>query len=553
MKQIYRTLLTLCTLTLCTTAAWGWQVPTPDLTLLISTSADTMDINPGDGECWDSNGECSLRAAIMEADQQIKEHAPDAYYVTIAFEQESQLSTTTLTINDSITAGPYDNYTRISIVADGTPSNQFTIDASGINVSPFELTDANVAIYDATLTNASDSFLRLHAESGAPNASVLLLHAVHCTNNTAMHGPCVYAEGNQIPPTGPYFVLQGDYNAEQPALFTNNSATGDGGAIYLAHGSADFSFAEFANNFSTGSGGAVYVENESRLGSIFTNYHGNVSHNGSGGAVYVGDHSTYYGFESHYSENIATNDGGALAVQTSGATMHGDVFVENTARDGGAIYYNSTQNATFAFEIDKSAYGAHAELQNNIAFGSTMNNVESQHTTITSIKNAVIGLRAAVFNPRGADYSQVNGKGGAINLKVSNTQAKSATINNMTDVSHNAASYGGGIYSATAAWDIEESYFANNVATTHGGAMYATGVWWNGANINVLNSQFDQNYAEGDGGAATLHNSIASTFDHCTFNDNAAGDQGQSLAYGSNSPNYSTSTFNPLANAVEPY
>jgi hypothetical protein len=33
----------------------------------VDTSSDSIDISPGDGICADSNGECSLRAAIMES------------------------------------------------------------------------------------------------------------------------------------------------------------------------------------------------------------------------------------------------------------------------------------------------------------------------------------------------------------------------------------------------------------------------------------------------------------------------------------------------------
>ena len=33
----------------------------------VDTSSDSVDISPGDGVCADSNGECSVRAAIMES------------------------------------------------------------------------------------------------------------------------------------------------------------------------------------------------------------------------------------------------------------------------------------------------------------------------------------------------------------------------------------------------------------------------------------------------------------------------------------------------------
>src|SRR5215471_6164034 len=42
-------------------------MPLPDPTFTVNTTADTVDANPGDGICADSNGQCSLRAAVMEA------------------------------------------------------------------------------------------------------------------------------------------------------------------------------------------------------------------------------------------------------------------------------------------------------------------------------------------------------------------------------------------------------------------------------------------------------------------------------------------------------
>jgi CSLREA domain-containing protein len=43
------------------------SLPLPDPTFKVNTPNDTVDINPGDGVCADSQGNCSLRAAIMEA------------------------------------------------------------------------------------------------------------------------------------------------------------------------------------------------------------------------------------------------------------------------------------------------------------------------------------------------------------------------------------------------------------------------------------------------------------------------------------------------------
>jgi len=43
------------------------NMPLPDPTFTVNTTADTVDAHPGDGICADSQGNCSLRAAVMEA------------------------------------------------------------------------------------------------------------------------------------------------------------------------------------------------------------------------------------------------------------------------------------------------------------------------------------------------------------------------------------------------------------------------------------------------------------------------------------------------------
>ena len=38
-----------------------------DKTFNVTVVTDSVDVNPGNGKCADSNGNCSLRAAVMEA------------------------------------------------------------------------------------------------------------------------------------------------------------------------------------------------------------------------------------------------------------------------------------------------------------------------------------------------------------------------------------------------------------------------------------------------------------------------------------------------------
>ncbi len=46
----------------------------PGITFAVNTTADTVDVNPGDTLCADSGGMCSLRGAIMESNGDIDQN-----------------------------------------------------------------------------------------------------------------------------------------------------------------------------------------------------------------------------------------------------------------------------------------------------------------------------------------------------------------------------------------------------------------------------------------------------------------------------------------------
>ena len=73
----------------------------------VDTTADTVDTSPGDDICADSGGQCSLRAAIMEANALVGDDViivpAGTYTLTIAGSGEDLGATGDLDITDKVT------------------------------------------------------------------------------------------------------------------------------------------------------------------------------------------------------------------------------------------------------------------------------------------------------------------------------------------------------------------------------------------------------------------------------------------------------------------
>ena len=93
---------------------------------VVDTTADTVDVNPGDGVCADSGGNCSLRAAVMEANAdpnttEIQLTGGTTYTLTIAGAGE-----------DSSASGDLDLLER-TYIRSAIGSGQATIDGGGLD------------------------------------------------------------------------------------------------------------------------------------------------------------------------------------------------------------------------------------------------------------------------------------------------------------------------------------------------------------------------------------------------------------------------------------
>ena len=203
-------------------------------------------------------------------------------------------------------------------------------------------------IYGGTIKNNSSA-----TEGGGvwSGNGFLYLYGGTISNNSAAYGGGVYFYSYN---TSYEFNIQAPTTGDNSATvsITDNSASVDGGGIYLDNGGFYISGkkCEILRNTATGNGGGIYI-NKTLISSIYQNTDSSVSYNTAtnGGGIYVNDAQTFslfYGCQ--VSHNTATDNGGGLYLNaetglsySENFQMNGCTVSENTAQvDGGGIYVN---------------------------------------------------------------------------------------------------------------------------------------------------------------------------------------------------------------------
>jgi CSLREA domain-containing protein len=259
--------------------------PLPPSSFNVNTTTDSVDANPGDGVCADINGQCSLRAAIMEANTwttNITINVPAGTYklaITYGAEEDASAS------NDlDIT-----NSGSIVIAGAGT-GQEVVIDASAIAHRVFDvLNGAKLYLKNLTVTKGYSSVagggIRVN-----PGGLLDLDHVV-ITQNSSVNGGGIWNAGtvngtlvaitsNTASNAGGGIYL--DYTVNNPVTLTRslidgNSATdlGGGGIYNGAQGS-----------YSSPVGGHLHLEN--------VTVSNNRSSSSAGGGIYLQEGSSSY-------------------------------------------------------------------------------------------------------------------------------------------------------------------------------------------------------------------------------------------------------------------
>ncbi|HRX82201.1 MAG TPA: hypothetical protein P5307_24210, partial [Pirellulaceae bacterium] len=457
----------------------------------VDTLTDSIDADLADFMCRDAAGNCSLRAAIqqanvMEGEQTVVFEEAGVYMLTITNEGE----------NIDSAKGDLDIQDDLTIIGHG--ADQTTINAAKTDRA-FEIGTVRVNISRVTITGGDPGPGR--DGGGIYNNGNLLLHQSTVVGNSAERGGGIYS----------------DWRGEVPGILTllethvdENVATETrGGGVYARDLRVIIQNSSFAGNSSKHAGGAINIFD----GELFvtgTTFSQNRTDSGvpsirsQGGAIYS-DSPRSEITTSSFTGNSATSGG---AIFTNGTLrVLESRFNSNSAPDfAGAIYANrdvellEIQQSEFLGNTSRGDGGAIRSYADEVTIrDSLFSDNESENAGGAIQFNDAVGVKIA--NSMFERNKAVNNSGGAISAERSLE---------MVDIVHssfreNTASSAGAILNHTV-MTIKDSEFTGNVASqSTGGAIENNDSL---AELTILRSVLVNNSADYAGGGVESNGKI---------------------------------------------
>ena len=368
------------------------------------------------------------------------------------------------------------------------------------------------------------------AGSGAPP----LMSLANCvfTNNTATQVAAVALNGFNLVATN--------------TSFTANSASSDGGAVYISATSvAALSNCSFDGNVITNSdpfidpmtvrgaalyvsGGAVNLTGCALRGNVASGING-----GYGGSIFADAGASATLTDCVVSGNFATMQGGALYCSNTTIVIAGSVLENNTADAGGAL---AISGGSAAFNntrvVNNTATGSDSQggclLANDDAAAYADPALLLENTTFA---NCSVRLLLPALNAPGQSYVTAFGTGSGGGVYLTASAAANVTLRRGSSFGANAARSGAGIFVyGPVALSIADSSFSANAAEADGGALNVQApVALPGQQpvpglpaVNLASSVFNGNSAAASGGVAVLRNVTAWSAADSVFVANAA-------------------------------
>ncbi|MDZ4767900.1 MAG: choice-of-anchor Q domain-containing protein [Chloroflexota bacterium] len=425
--------------------------------IVTNPDTDLSDSNPGNGVCSTSAGNCTLRAAVEEANA-----LPGADTITM-----------------NATGG---SFGYIRILNEIVVNSEITFISSSARLIQ---NDGAGRVFTVTGNNARVTFNNVRISGGSAtyggginitsNAQVTLEGGSHVFDNRATYGGGISLTGAQLTVTGDFTDISG-----------NGSAGTYGGGIY-AEGGSTVSISAKAivrNNLDSYFGGGVYLTGtDTSLGVTDATISGNTV-TGSGGGIYAELNATV----------VITDN---AVVQTNDAAFYGSGIAASnnaniTVRDGSSVSNNSPTlygggvslltGADLALNGDSFIEGNDAQSGAGIFLGNPSSTVTIDSATLAVNEAMAVGGgiyafdRAAVFIYSALLLDNTANRGGGLYV----TSSATAIVSNST-FSDNSAGTGGAVYA-----DYDDLYGQNvtlrqstigfNTATTTGGIYSGGGV-----------------------------------------------------------------------------
>jgi hypothetical protein len=256
-------------------------------TFTVNTTADTIDVNPGDGKALDASGKTSLRAAIMEAN---------------ALGGDCQIILGPGTYKLSLGPSGDDNAVRGDLDITG----RLTITGAG----------ASATVIDG---NSLDRVFHLKGAAANLTLTDLTVQGGRISGN----GGGIYVEDHNAQLTASEVVITGNIGTEGAGIYNNGTMT--------------LTDVRISNNgnATTDSGGGIYSNNASTLNRVTIN--GNYAGNDGGGIFNDTGAASLSLTNVTISGNTATDKGGGLHSHKPVMILN-STFTLNSANYGGGIW-----------------------------------------------------------------------------------------------------------------------------------------------------------------------------------------------------------------------
>jgi predicted outer membrane repeat protein len=299
------------------------------------------------------------------------------------------------------------------VLIQGPVANEFIIDGNQ-SFRVFDIASVDVTLADFTIQNGFVTGVSANGAGIRSFGNLVLLNMRVLGNSAQSHGGGLYLTGLLTSTSG---------------IFQNNSSTnGVGGGIH-ASGGATITGTQFVGNSSQGDGGGGFILGQLALSEALFQENSCAASTCDGGGLFSFSQTNIQ--DTQFLNNTVQDQGGGLAAPGV-LTIAGALFQNNQAGSGGGLFAQNQVTIQTTYFINNNArsfgggiYSLATSALTDVLF------IENQSTT---------GKGGALYSDGDVDLSRVQ-------------------------FIRNTAREGGGLYHARGDGNLENSLFAQNIAT----------------------------------------------------------------------------------------